>query len=597
MIFHAPHSKSRLISLLMRRTVLHKSVVMTVGAVVSTTVVLAGRAPEIELDHSQNTYQHLDHSFISTQLGTLLEKENGMVAEPVTADTEQPEDLISPKHRDLPIGDRLYDNDDRVTVAHILPKLRENQSIQLDLSDDLKAVDSAIKTQSWGHRTVEIASLATPNDDWRALNPPILDRLPTFEPRPVEETLGRPNALDSLPEINGLEAGPIVVSFEAGAGESLEGILSRAELSENDQKATLVALRADNIADLLFEGDEIDIAMLSPDDNQLLAVRLRQFGQPPVELRWDGDTDSLWESLDITIENAVNVTTAEPEIEQEILSVTGKQDDTVLIEGNISSSLYSSAAKAGLTAGETKALSDIFRYSVDFERDLRQGDHFEALFEKKPNGAYGDILYAKLTNRGSEIALYRGVDDVTGETGYFDATGKTNKRTLMRTPLAGAQVSSHFGMRIHPVLGYSKMHRGTDFRARTGTPIFAAGDGIVDSIGRNGGYGKYIRIRHNSTYETAYAHLSKYAPNLKYGDRVRQGDIIGYVGSTGRSTGPHLHFEILKNGNQINPLKTVDFGPVKGLSGSALSAFKVRVSRIEIALSLMREKTRFATAE
>ena len=242
-------------------------------------------------------------------------------------------------------------------------------------------------------------------------------------------------------------------------------------------------------------------------------------------------------------------------------------------------------------------MTDIFRYSVDFGRDLRKGDHFEALFEKGANGSYGDILYAKLTNRGSEIALYRGVDDVTGEVGYFDAAGKTNKRTLMRTPLAGAQVSSHFGMRRHPVLGYSKMHRGTDFRARTGTPIFAAGDGIVEYLGRKGAYGNYIRIRHNGTFETAYAHMSRFAANLNSGDRVRQGEVIGYVGSTGRSTGPHLHFEILEHGNQINPLNIADFGPVKGLGGPALSRFKVRVSRIEIALTLLRDGMRVATSQ
>jgi len=167
----------------------------------------------------------------------------------------------------------------------------------------------------------------------------------------------------------------------------------------------------------------------------------------------------------------------------------------------------------------------------------------------------------------------------------------------MRTPLARAQISSHYGMRRHPVLGYTKMHRGTDFRARTGTPIFAAGDGVVEYLGRKGAYGKYIRIRHNGTYETAYAHMSRYAANLNSGDRVRQGEVIGYVGSTGRSTGPHLHFEILEHGNQINPMRIADFGAVKGLSGSALSRFKVRVSRIEIAMTLLRDGARVATVE
>jgi len=597
MTFHAPHSRSRLIGLLIRRSLFSKSAIMTVGAVISTSVVLAGRGPELELNHSENTYNVAASTLASRHLGLPSGKIENTDSGRFVARTEAPEELVSPNHKDLPIGDKLYDQLDTVVLSHVVPDLEEVQAVQGDLAAELKLIDSAFESHSWKPKTIEIASLAVPNDEWSPLDSLHHDQLPALDPAPAGRSLGKPNALDSLPEINGLESGPVISTLEARVGETLEGMLSRAELQENDRKATLVALRADNIAEWLFEGDEIDIAMLSPDDNQLLAVRLRQFGQSPIELRWDGDTDSLWAPIEIAPVTGEETSVLDLLPEPEILSITGKQDDTVLVEGDISSSLYTSAANAGLTAGETKALSDIFRYSVDFGRDLRKGDHFEALFEKKSNGAYGDILYAKLTNRGSEIALYRGVDDVTGEAGYFDAAGKTNKRTLMRTPLAGAQVSSHFGMRKHPVLGYNKMHRGTDFRARTGTPIFAAGDGIVDSIGRNGSYGEYIRIRHNGTYETAYAHLSKYAAGLNYGDRVRQGDVIGYVGSTGRSTGPHLHFEILKNGNQINPLKIADFGPVKGLSGAALSSFMVRVSRIEIALSLMQNRSRVATAE
>jgi len=596
MTFHVPQSRSRLIGLLVRRSLFGKSALMSLGAVVSTTVVLAGRGPELEFNHTDRASNVAESAISSRQFGLLsLQLDNGDSNQLVPR-TETPDELVSPDHKDRTIGDRLYDQTEAVVLSHAVPDLGTLDAAHTDLSAEIEST-APLGSHSWKPKTLKIASLATPNEDWSPLESIQDDELPAIDPAPTNQALGKPDALDSVPEIGGLESGPVIATLKAkDGGETLEGMLERADLRKNDQKATLVALRADNISDLLFEGDAIDIAMLSPDDNQLLAVRLRQFGQPPVELRWDGDTDSLWDSIEVTpIEEEAVAPDLAPE--PEVLSITGKENGSVLVSGDISSSLYTSAANAGLTAGETKALSDIFRYSVDFGRDLRKGDHFEALFEKKPNGAYGDILYAKLTNRGSEIALYRGIDDQTGEAGYFDAAGKTNKRTLMRTPLAGAQVSSHFGMRKHPILGYTKMHRGTDFRARTGTPIFAAGDGIVDSIGRKGAYGHYIRIRHNSTYETAYAHLSKYAAGLNYGDRVRQGEVIGYVGSTGRSTGPHLHFEIIENGNQINPMKIADFGPVKGLSGSALSRFKVRVSRIEIALSLMTTGSRVATAE
>jgi murein DD-endopeptidase MepM/ murein hydrolase activator NlpD len=317
-------------------------------------------------------------------------------------------------------------------------------------------------------------------------------------------------------------------------------------------------------------------------------------GQLPVELRWDEETVPLWASL-APLDTVFSE--LEPEEAAPTLSVTGKPDDTVFFAGEINSSLYQSAKKAGLSARQTKAVENIFRYSIDFQRDLRKGDYFEVLFEKQDDGTTGDILYTKLNNRGSEIALYLGIDDLTGLSGYFDATGKSNKRSLMRTPISGARISSHFGMRHHPILGYNKMHRGTDFAAPRGTPIFAAGDGVIEYLGRNGAYGKYIRIRHNNIYKTAYAHMSRYAPGLLNGSRVRQGDVIGYVGSTGRSTGPHLHFEILENDNRINPMQVADFGPVQGLSSTALTNFLVRVSRIEVALSLLRDNVRVAEAE
>lgn len=587
MTFHAPQSNARLVGILARRLIWNRTLIAG-AAVVSTSVVLAGRGDEsmtraIPDGLSQYGLHHPG------------------VGDPVRSASldikDVPDMLRLPRHRDRKITHHLYRDplsvpETEAPAKPIVDSIRDTrpETGTLLSGDQTPPVPEA--------KSVRVASLSPTNRDWGVLDIPLTPRLPELGPVPITPSAALPST-DSLPEIGGPETGPVILTLTALAGETLEAMLGRADLEKEDYRSTLVALRADDISQGLIEGDMIDLAFLAKDDRQLLAMRLRPLGQPPVELRWDSDTTPLWNSLDAdpaTLEQPLALATLiEPE--PETLSITGKRDDTIFVSAKINSSLYASATKAGLTAGEAKAITDIFRYSVDFERDLRKGDHFEALFEKKANGSYGDILYAKLTNRGSEIALYRGTDDLTGETGYFDATGKTNKRSLMRTPVAGARVSSHFGMRMHPILGYNKMHRGTDFRAPTGTPIFAAGDGIIEYLGRKGGYGKYIRIRHNGTYETAYAHMSRYASGLQSGHRVRQGDVIGYVGSTGRSTGPHLHFEILQHGNQIDPLKIADFGPVRGLSGPALSKFLVRVSRIEVALALLRNGSRVASSQ
>lgn len=592
MTFHAPQSRTRIASLLMRRTLFSRATVVAFGAAVTTSVVLAERGPDVSAATSE--FAELSASSIAL---THLALPDAAPQDLIGPSAVLPIPLNVPPSHDAVIAASLYDSGSELPQREIATFAAPAQ-VADSFNREFGFAESPEATQPASPKHVRLASLTLPQDDWDILESITAPRLPELGRIPTSPTLKDFGAIDLIPEFEHHESGPVLETLEARSGENLFQMLSRANMPDSDRRATLVALRADDVADSLMEGDLIDIAVMSANDNQLLAIRLRQLGKPPIELRWDGDSDPLWASIDLNVEDeAPEEVAIETTPKHETLSITGKQDDTILISGEITSSLYASAAKAGLTAGETKALTNIFRYSVDFGRDLRKGDRFEALFEKGENGSYGSILYAKLTNRGSEIALYRGVDDVTGETGYFDAAGKTNKRTLMRTPLAKARVSSHFGMRHHPLLGYTKMHRGTDFRARTGTPIFAAGDGIVEFAGRNGAYGKYIRIRHNSTYETAYAHLSNYAANLSNGKRVRQGEVIGYVGSTGRSTGPHLHFEILEHGNQINPMRIADFGAVKGLEGPALSRFKVRVSRIEIALTLMRDGTQVADAQ
>jgi len=225
-----------------------------------------------------------------------------------------------------------------------------------------------------------------------------------------------------------------------------------------------------------------------------------------------------------------------------------------------------------------------FSYDVDFQRDIRSGDSFEILYEvyRDEQGTLaktGNILYASLTLSGRTLEIYRFAPE-GARPDYFKPNGESIRRALLRTPIDGARISSGFGMRKHPILGYSRMHKGIDFAAPTGTPIFAAGDGVITQIGRNGSYGNYIRIRHNSRYSTAYAHISRFAKGIRKGSRVRQGQVIAYVGSTGRSTGPHLHYEILAEGKQINPLG-VKRPTGRNLEGEELKAFQAAKAEID----------------
>ena len=254
--------------------------------------------------------------------------------------------------------------------------------------------------------------------------------------------------------------------------------------------------------------------------------------------------------------------------------------------GTITESLFLTAKRTNLPTPVLLQLVQLFSFDVDFQRDIQSGDTFEVLFESNytEDGAlarHGDILFARLTLSGTEVPLYRFAMR-NGEIDYFNVKGESVRKALMKTPVDGARLSSRYGRRKHPILGYNKIHRGIDFAARRGTPVMAAGDGKVEYAGRNGAYGKYIRIRHNSDYKTAYAHLKGYARGIQGGKRVKQGQIIGYVGSTGRSTGPHLHYEILRNGRQINPLG-LKLPSGEKLRGKQLAKFKQRRDKLDIA--------------
>jgi len=264
--------------------------------------------------------------------------------------------------------------------------------------------------------------------------------------------------------------------------------------------------------------------------------------------------------------------------------------EKIFVSGVIETSLYKAMKDKGLSEIIINEIIRIYSFDVDFQRDIYAGDSFEIYFtreknEKNETVSIKDPEYLMLSSRGTELPYYLYSTEEFNE--YFDENGKGMTKSLMKTPINGARLSSSYGMRKHPILGYNKMHKGVDFAAPTGTPIFAAGNGIVEYVGRNGGYGKYIRIRHDGTYKTAYAHLNSYKKGIGNGVRVKQGDIIGYVGSTGRSTGPHLHYEIIVNGQQINPA-TLKLPSGRKLNEQQLIDFNLLVSQKNIEVEKLR---------
>jgi murein DD-endopeptidase MepM/ murein hydrolase activator NlpD len=266
--------------------------------------------------------------------------------------------------------------------------------------------------------------------------------------------------------------------------------------------------------------------------------------------------------------------------------------------GVIHSSLYQTGIDAGLSPQMLNEIIHAMSYDIDFARDIKEGDGLDVVYERmhtanNATAGYGNVLYASLDLGGREVTFYRHVSP-DGVVGYYNAKGESVKKALLKTPINGARVTSGFGMRIHPLLGYSRMHKGIDFGAPTGTPIYAAGDGVIVEAGRKGGYGNYVRIKHSAIYSTAYGHASRIASGIRPGVHVKQGQIIAYVGSTGFSTGPHLHYEILVDGSQVNPAG-VKFRTGQVLAGNELRQFKHEVTKVQLALNTTPHNTDVAS--
>ena len=258
-----------------------------------------------------------------------------------------------------------------------------------------------------------------------------------------------------------------------------------------------------------------------------------------------------------------------------------------LAENIITKNLYSSAIDAKINPDTIIEFARIFGFEIDFQRDIRKNDYFKIIYEKyfDENGEFiksGSILFAHMSVNGREISLYKFGDDKNY--GYFDINGKSVEKALMKTPINGARLSSSFGMRKHPISGFTKMHQGTDFAAPMGTPIMASGTGTVTRAKWCGGGGNCIKIKHNSTYETIYAHMKSFAKGIKVGKKVRQGQIIGFVGSTGMSTGPHLHYEVIINGQKVNSQK-LQLPSGKVLKGDEREKFEIHRIKTDVLIA------------
>lgn len=358
---------------------------------------------------------------------------------------------------------------------------------------------------------------------------------------------------------------PKTKTLEIGSGQTVAGVL---------QKNGIDGAEAYNIVQALSE--HVDMRKIRPGQNfEMTLDRPAAYG---------AEAKLTQVSLALDPMKSVNVTR-----DKDGAFVSSLEEKEVFTkryvgEAEIQTSLYGSAARSGIPAPVIARMIKIYSWAVDFQRDIRAKDRIQVMYEVQETAdgeavAYGDIKFANLNLGGIDLSLYR-YEKEDGSADYYDLKGRSIRKTLMKTPVDGARLSSGFGMRRHPILGYNKMHKGVDFAAPTGTPIYAAGDGKIDKIGRNGGYGNYIRIRHNGSLKTAYAHLHKFAKGMAHGKWVKQGDVIGYIGSTGRSTGPHLHYEVLVDGKQVNPNR-LDLPVGEHLKGKDLERFKRQKRELE----------------
>ncbi len=354
------------------------------------------------------------------------------------------------------------------------------------------------------------------------------------------------------------------INYKIKNNDSIGKIFRNLGIDENETKLVVTALKEKKLMNI-FAGRELNIVFKENKKNKNSIVKVSY----PI-------TNTL--SVEIRNNNEKFV------IKENVLKLIKKE---ILVNNFIKDNLYSSATKVGIEPNIIVEFARIYGFEIDFQRDIRKDDEFKIFYEKfiDERGIVrdtGKILYASMIVNGREINLYNFKYD--NETGYYDIGGKSIVKSLMKTPINGARLSSAFGMRKHPILGFSKLHTGTDFAAPMGTPIMASGSGTVTRARWCGGGGNCVKIRHNSTYETVYAHMKNFAKGVREGRKVSQGQIIGYVGSTGMSTGPHLHYEVIVNGKKVNSQR-LKLPSGKVLKGEARKKFEIERIKMDLRIA------------
>ena len=357
------------------------------------------------------------------------------------------------------------------------------------------------------------------------------------------------------------------VSYVIKNNDTIEKILKKFNIKNEDIKAISTRLKQKKLSNI-YSGRKLSLILKKQEDKFNTVVNLVF----PVS-----NTSS------VEVRKTQNVF----KVKENILQLNKKE---VVARNLIKNNLYSAAVNVGVEPNIIVEFARIYGFEVDFQRDIRKGDWFEILYERFEDDNNkvrdtGKIIYASMYVNGQEINLYNFKDKNVEE--YYNIKGKSITKSLMKTPINGARLSSSFGMRKHPILGYNKMHRGTDFAAPSGTPIMASGSGTVTRARWCGGGGNCVKIKHNSTYETIYAHMKSFAKGIKEGRKVRQGQIIGYVGSTGLSTGPHLHYEVIVNGKKVNSQR-LKLPSGKTLKGESREKFELERIKIDLKLSALR---------
>ena len=357
------------------------------------------------------------------------------------------------------------------------------------------------------------------------------------------------------------------IKYLIKSNDSIEKILKKYQIKSEDINEISTKLKRKKLSNI-YSGRELSMVLKKLDNKTITVVNLNFpiTNTSSVEVRKLQDTFTVKEN---------------------ILKLYKKE---IVVKNSITNNLYSSAMTVNVEPNIIVEFARIFGFEVDFQRDIRKGDWFEIYYEKfiDDNNKVrdtGKIIYASMYVNGEEINLYN--FEYKNEEEYYDIKGKSITKSLMKTPINGARLSSSFGMRKHPILGYNKMHRGTDFAAPSGTPIMASGSGTVTRARWCGGGGNCVKIKHNSTYETIYAHMKSFAKGIKEGRKVKQGQVIGYVGSTGLSTGPHLHYEVIVNGKKVNSQK-LKLPSGKVLKGEARKEFELKRIKIDLKLSELR---------